>query len=229
MIEQLSVENEKQKTKISEPSQEIQQLKLMIEQLSVENEKQKTKISELSQEIQQHNLMVEKTPVVKENTIDKNPFCSAQSVQSTPPFPSQTTNASFKDEFNTLMSLKESSIFSTELAIFIKKYKVKAFSCSNSQELIQDSNVAPKFKESSADDRADYWAYENGDSYEVVPSPYVQSYNDSVNVGRAFGKVFESNFKDGGYLTDIQVTRPALFKKSGVQWILHSRGKLILR
>ena len=145
----------------------------------------------------------------------------------TPPPPS-LTNTSFTNELNTLMSLKTDSTFSEKRDDFRQKYNISAFSCANSQELIQDSDVEPKFKENVTNNGGDYWAYASGDCCEVVPSPYLQSYTDIVNIGRAFGKVFESNFKFGGYFTSIKVKKPALFKKSGSQWILQSRGILLL-
>lgn len=223
---ELHTKNESSEEKISELNREIQRLNSAERELHVKNAASEEKIFELNREIRRLNLLITdyatKAPTVQPKTdsitlSDRNSLV----VQSTP-------SLSFTDEFNALMSLIEDPTFSEKRDTFQRKYKIIAFSCSNSHELIQNSDIAPAFKESSINDSNDYWAYENGDCYLVVPSPDVQSYTNSVNIDRAFGKVFESNFKFGGYFTSIKVKVPASFKKIGTQWILKSRGILLL-
>ena len=198
--------------KIDELNREIQRLKSVKNTLYDKNRSFEKKIDELNREIQQ----------LKSEVATKPPPLPL------PPPPPLPTNTSFTNAFNALMSLKTDSTFSEKRDDFRRKYNISAFSCSNSQELIQNSDVEPVFKENVTNNGGDYWAYASGDCCEVVPSPYLQSYTDGVNIGRAFGKVFESNFKFGGYFTSIKVKKPAIFKKSGSQWILQSRGVLLL-
>lgn len=223
---ELYLKNESSEEKISELNQEIQRLNSAERELYLKNESSEEKISELNREIQRLNSLITdyaiKTPPTPIKTKSITPF------ERDLPVVQPSTNANFTDEFNVLMALKEAPTFLEKLESFRRKYKISAFSCSNPKELIQNADIAPAFKESSANGNADYWAYENGDCYLVVPSPDVQNYTNNVNIGRAFGKVFESNFKFGGYFTSIKVKVPAHFQKIGTQWILKSRGILLL-
>lgn len=222
----LYVKNELSEEKISELNQEIQRLNSAKRDLYVKNELSEEKISELNREIQRLNSLITDYAIKIPPAPIKNESITPFERDLTVVQPSMNVN--FTDEFNVLMALKEAPTFSEKLESFRRKYKISAFSCSNSKELIQNADIAPTFKESSANGNADYWAYENGDSYLVVPSPDVQSYTNGADIGRAFGKVFESNFKFGGYFTSIKVKVPAHFQKIGTQWILKSRGTLIL-
>ena len=218
--------------KIDELNREIQQLKLVKNAFDDKSRSFEKKIDELNRDIQRLNA-AKNALDDKNRSFEKEIDKRDQEIQRLkepppPPPPPLLTNTSFTNEFNTLMSLKTDSTFSKKRDDFRQKYNISAFSCANSQELIQDSDVEPKFKENVTNNGGDYWAYASGDCCEVVPSPYLQSYTDIVNIGRAFGKVFESNFKFGGYFTSIKVKKPALFKKSGSQWILQSRGILLL-
>ena len=223
---ELHVRDKSFEEKISELNKEIQRLNSAERELHVKNESFEEKISELNREIQRLNLLITdyatKIPPAQVKTD------SVTSSSKNSPVVQPTPSLSFIDEFNALLSSREDSTFLEKRDAFLRKYKISAFSCSNSRELIQDSDIIPAFKEGSINDSNDYWAYENGDCYLVVPSPDVQSYTNAVDIGRAFGKVFESNFKFGGYFTSIKVKTPASFKKIGLRWILKSRGTLIL-
>lgn len=223
---ELHVRDKSSEEKISELQREIQQLNSTERELHIKNESSEEKISELRREIQRLNLLITdyatKIPPAQIKTD------SVTSSGRNSPVVQPTPSLSFIDEFNALLSSREDSTFLEKRDAFLRKYKISAFSCSNSRELIQDSDIVPAFKEGYINDSNDYWAYENGDFYLVVPSPDVQSYTNAVDIGQAFGKVFKSNFKFGGYFTSIKVKTPASFKKIGVQWILKSRGTLIL-
>lgn len=223
---ELHVRDKSSEEKISELQREIQQLNSTERELHIKNESSEEKISELRREIQRLNLLITdyatKIPPAQIKTD------SVTSSGRNSPVVQPTPSLSFIDEFNALLSSREDSTFLEKRDAFLHKYKISAFSCSNSRELIQDSDIVPAFKEGYINDSNDYWAYENGDCYLVVPSPDVQSYTNAVDIGQAFGKVFKSNFKFGGYFTSIKVKTPASFKKIGVQWILKSRGTLIL-
>lgn len=221
--DELYVKGKSSDKKIAELNKEIQRLDLMEGDLYNKLTSSEEIIIALNREIQRLNSVI--VNYKTDSSTEQKKLGSEFHVNKVPP----PENISFTDEYNALLDWKEAGDFSERVESFRRKYKIIVFFCSNSQELIQDSDVLPTFKESSYNDSDDYWAYDNGSCYEVVPSPYVQSYTNSVNIGRGFGNVFESNFKFGGYFTSIKVKTPAKFKKIGTQWILKSRGTLVLK
>ena len=139
----------------------------------------------------------------------------------------ETPALSFNKNF--LKKITElSSATPKQLDEFLARHQIKIFSCANSSKLTNDYQIEPRFKMETTIDKGDYWAYLNDGRYLVVPSPFLNEYTNTVHISRAFGKVFDSTFKPGGYFNTINVELPAVFKRNDDQWFLLSQGKLLL-
>ena len=140
----------------------------------------------------------------------------------------QDTNSigeAFVNDFNALSKL---SGFSGRQARerFLRRHKVKAFTCANVDERMNRPKLAPKFAEVASVASGDYWAYAvEGNLFAVVPN--LKTYTENHHAERAFGQIFESNFEGGTY-SKIRVERAAVFELSGDKWKLRQAGKIIL-
>ena len=131
----------------------------------------------------------------------------------------------FVNDFNALEKL---SGFSARQARekFLRRYKVRAFTCANVEERMNNPKLAPKFSEASSVASGDFWACNvDGNIFAVVPN--LKTYTENHHAERAFGQVFESNF-DGGTYSRLRVERAATFELVGIEWRLKSVGKIIL-
>ncbi|MCR5833439.1 MAG: hypothetical protein K6G55_02125 [Selenomonadaceae bacterium] len=136
-----------------------------------------------------------------------------------------SVGANFVNSFNTLDRL---SGFSARQARekFLRRYKVRAFSCANVDERMNSPTIAPKFVEVMSTAGGDFWAcHVEGNIFAVVPN--LKNYTENHHAERAFGMVFDSDF-DGGTYSRIRVEQAAIFDLIGVTWTLKQRGKIIL-
>lgn len=109
---------------------------------------------------------------------------------------------------------------------FLRRYKVRAFTCANVEERMNNPKLAPKFTETPSTASGDFWACViDGNIFAVVPN--LKTYTENHHAERAFGIVFESNF-DGGNYSKIRVEQAAIFELVGVDWRLKNPGKIIL-
>ena len=109
---------------------------------------------------------------------------------------------------------------------FLRRYKVRAFSCTNVDERMNRPKLAPKFSEASSVASGDFWACNvDGNIFAVVPN--LKTYTENHHAERAFGLAFESNF-DGGTYSRFRVERAATFEVVGDKWKLKTSGKIIL-
>lgn len=145
--------------------------------------------------------------------------------EKTLPRENNSVGANFINDFNALDKL---SGFSARQARekFLKRYKVRGFSCSNVEERMNSPKIAAKFLEIPSTASGDFWAcMVEGKEFAVVPN--LKTYSENHHAERAFGQVFESNF-DGGTYSKIRVEQAAIFELIGIEWRLKSPGKLIL-
>ena len=108
-----------------------------------------------------------------------------------------TFGENFVNDFNALAKL---SGFSARQARekFLRRHKVRAFTCANVEERMNRPKVAPKFSETASTSSGDFWACAvEGNLFAVVPN--LKTYTENHHAERAFGQVFESNFAGGSY------------------------------
>ena len=131
----------------------------------------------------------------------------------------------FVNDFNALAKLSGYSA-RREREKFLRRYKVRAFTCANVEDRMNRPKLAPKFAEASSLSGGDFWACAVEENlFAVVPN--LKTYTENHHAERAFGAVFESNF-DGGTYSKIRVERAATFEAVGDKWKLKSAGKIIL-
>ncbi len=131
----------------------------------------------------------------------------------------------FVNDFNALEKL---SGFSARQARerFLRRHKVRAFTCANVDERMNRPKLAPKFVEATSIAGGDFWACAvDGNTFAVVPN--LKTYTENHHAERAFGLVFESNF-DGGTYSRLRMERAAIFELAGDKWKLKQRGKIFL-
>ena len=146
------------------------------------------------------------------------------SVEKNSPSLESSIGENFVNDFNALEKL---SGFSARQARekFIRRYKIRAFSCENVEERMNNPKISPKFTESGIAS-GDFWACNvDGNIFAVVPN--LKTYTENHHAERAFGLVFESNF-DGGTYSKIRVERAATFEVSGDSWNLKHSGVIVL-
>ena len=136
---------------------------------------------------------------------------------------------SFGESFvNDLNALAKLSGFSARQARekFLRRHKVRAFTCANVEERMNRPKFAPKFTETASLSSGDFWASAIEENlFAVVPN--VKTYTENHHAERAFGQVFESNFAGGSY-SRLRVERAAIFELNGGEWRLKSAGKIFL-
>jgi len=147
------------------------------------------------------------------------------SVEKKSPNVENSVGENFVNDFNALEKLRG---FSGRQARekFLRRYKVRAFTCSNVEERMNSPKLAPKFSEASSVASGDFWACNVEENiFAVVPN--LKTYTENHHTERAFGLVFKSNF-DGGNYSRLRVERAAIFELIGDKWQLKSAGKIIL-
>ena len=136
-----------------------------------------------------------------------------------------TFGENFVNDFNALAKL---SGFSARQARekFLRRHKVRAFTCANVEERMNRPKVAPKFSETASTSSGDFWACAvEGNLFAVVPN--LKTYTENHHAERAFGQIFESNFAGGSY-SRLFVERAAIFELRGNEWHLKRAGKIFL-
>ena len=136
-----------------------------------------------------------------------------------------TFGENFVNNFNALAKL---SGFSARQARekFLRRHKVRAFTCANVEERMNRPKVAPKFSETASTSSGDFWACAvEGNLFAVVPN--LKTYTENHHAERAFGQIFESNFAGGSY-SRLFVERAAIFELRGNEWHLKRAGKIFL-
>ena len=131
----------------------------------------------------------------------------------------------FVNDFNALEKLSGYSARKAREK-FLRRHKVRAFTCSNVEERMNRPKIAPTFSEATSVTGGDFWACAvEGNLFAVVPN--LKNYTENHHAERAFGLVFESNFESGTY-SKIRVERAATFELVGDKWKLKSAGKIVL-
>ena len=128
--------------------------------------------------------------------------------------------------FNAL-SGQEGHNLKTSRDDFVRRYKVRAFNCTNFEARMNEPVPAPKFVEAPTAPSGEYWAVLLKDNVFAV-FPNVKTYSDNHHSARAMGEVFKSNFTPGKTYNDIQVEQPAIFGCSETVWSLKKQGTLRL-
>lgn len=147
------------------------------------------------------------------------------SVEKNTPNETNSVGEAFVNDFNALSKL---SGFSGRQARerFLRRHKVKAFTCANVEERMNRPKLTPIFAEVASVAGGDYWACAvEGNLFVVVPN--LKTYTENHHAERAFGQIFESNFEGGTY-SKIRVERAAIFEFSGDKWKFKQTGKIIL-
>lgn len=158
----------------------------------------------------------------KSNSTTATPKLSAEKNSSRE---ENSIGGNFVNDFNALSKL---SGFSARQARekFLRRHKVRAFTCANVEERMNRPKLAPKFAETVSLSSGDFWASAvEGNLFAVVPN--VKTYTENHHAERAFGLVFESNFAGGSY-SRLNVERAAIFEMNGNEWRLKSAGKIFL-
>lgn len=141
------------------------------------------------------------------------------------PRETNSVGENFVNDFNALTKL---SGFSARQARekFLRRHKVRAFTCANVDERMNNPKLSPKFSETASTSSGDFWASNVAENlFAVVPN--LKTYTENHHAERAFGQVFESNFSGGSY-SRIRVERAAIFELHGNEWQLKSPGKIFL-
>ncbi len=153
------------------------------------------------------------------------PLTTKTKVQTTSAATVKNFGENFANDFNALAKL---SGFSSRQARerFLRRHKVKAFTCANVDERMNNPKLAPKFSAASSAASGDFWACAVAENlFAVVPN--LKTYTENHHAERAFGLVFESNFNGGTY-SRIRVERAAIFELVNDAWTLKQVGKIIL-
>lgn len=150
-------------------------------------------------------------------------FPPPSSEKMTPPPPKpEDKYKNFIEDFKELSNQKGFAA-KDEAEKFVKKYNVRAFSCANVADRMNDPIPPPVFAEAPINN-ADFWAYEfESGVYAVVPR--IKNYTTNYHSDRAVGEVFSSNFDKGNTYSKIFVKKPAIFKG---MWNLQQKGELEL-
>lgn len=110
---------------------------------------------------------------------------------------------------------------------FVRKYKVRAFNCTNFEARMNEPVPPPKFVEAPTAPSGEYWAVLLKDNMFAV-FPNVKTYSDNHHTARAMGEIFKSNFTPGRTYSNITVEQPAIFGCSETMWFLKKQGTLRL-
>jgi len=148
-------------------------------------------------------------------------FPSSEKMMPPPPEPDDKYK-NFIEDFNGLSNQKGFAA-KDEAEKFVRKYNIRAFSCTNVADRMNDPIPPPVFAEAPVNN-ADFWAYEfEAGVYAVVPR--IKNYTTNYHSDRAVGEVFSSNFNKGNTYSKIFVKKPAIFKG---MWNLQQKGELEL-
>lgn len=138
------------------------------------------------------------------------------------PLTAEDKCSDFVNDFNAL-SVKSGFELNEAKKEFMRKYNVRAFTCINFQERMNEPIPPPTFGSPSSGQTADLWAYEfDAGLFAVVPN--VKTYTENHHSARAMGEIFRSNFAKGTY-SKIRVEKPAVFKG---MWNFEKQGELVL-
>ena len=130
--------------------------------------------------------------------------------------------------FNRLADKKAGYELNQARKEFVSKYNVRAFSCANYEERMNEPIPPPKFLDSESAFSGEYWAVPlKLTQFAVFPN--VKAYTNNFHAARAMGEVFNSNFTSGRTYNEIIVDSPAIFEYSGAAWHLKKQGVLQLR
>ena len=110
----------------------------------------------------------------------------------------------------------------------VSKYALKAFSCANLSERMQNRSLPPIYEDASPL-MAHIWAYPLGDDKFAAVPRLSQYYDDVLHNAGALSMIFESNFVAGETYDIITVARPAVFQNAGGDWKLMQKGEIRLK
>ena len=217
-LENKITENETLKKRIADLEENLNKCLAINQKLfeRVENfENQIAEIDNLEEKIAKLDTEIERVRLEILYPKTKNSASSAQKI-----------TKSFINDYN-IWQKKSLPEKTKTLKNFIKKYKVRGFSCINYNERMNHPELPPIFEENFSASEGDYLASKSeNDIFAVVPK--VVFYDKYYHVGGAMCEVFESNYNGGDYV-NIQLERAAEFTNSGKNWTLIRKGKLILR
>ncbi len=146
-------------------------------------------------------------------------------VEKVAPREAESFAEAFVTDFNALSKLSGFTA-RREREKFLRRHKVRAFTCANVEERMNRPKLAPKFVDASSLSGGDFWASAvEGNTFAVVPN--VKTYTENHHAERALGVVFESNFDSGTY-SRLRVERAAVFELVGGKWKLKQSGKIVL-
>ena len=146
-------------------------------------------------------------------------------VEKIAPREAESFGEAFVTDFNALSKLSGFTA-RREREKFLRRHKVRAFTCANVEDRMNRPKLAPKFVDASSLSGGDFWASAiDGNTFAVVPN--VKTYTENHHAERAFGVVFESNF-DGGTYSRLRVERAAVFELASGKWKLKQAGKIVL-
>lgn len=145
---------------------------------------------------------------------------SRQSLSSNP--------SSFVHEYNAIEnSGKTSYELKNSRSEYFQKCSMTGFYCENHEKRMNDPTAPPIFKTATSQEKSSFWAMHlREQSYAVVPNPK-GGYESQLHEAGAMKQAFDSNYQGGSY-SRINVDQPAVFNRSGDQWILVSKGRLRL-
>jgi len=186
--------------------------------------KLQSEIEELKQKLSKLSVQRETTPTAYIQPITETPkpesrknVAPSRIASPVDPF------ADFLAEYHKLnnMSAYEGKEFRKKL---FGNYRLKAFSCVNFTERMQNPSLPPVYADEDAA-KAHVWAYPLGDGTFAVIPRLPQTYEERIHDEGSMGMIFDSNFASGKNYNKIEVVEPAVF---GDGWRLQKKGRIIL-
>lgn len=110
---------------------------------------------------------------------------------------------------------------------FLRTFKVRAFGCVNYEARMENTALAPVFRDAPSPAEGNFWAMPvQGDKYAVLPNQKL-NYEGQIHETGGMKEAFKSNFGGGTY-AHIRAVKPAVFSANGGAWTLCARGEILL-
>ena len=195
------------------------------------NEKQYEKIQNLRYEIDDLKQKINRLEFQKETaasaykpqTEERTQFALKEAAPAVKVEPKTDPVAEFLAEYHKLNTLNsfEGKEFRKNL---ISKYRLKAFSCTNFSERMQNPSLSPIYADVDPV-KAHIWAYPLGDGNFAAVPRISQTYDETLHDPGSMGMIFNSNFANGKIYNKIEVIKPAVFTEG---WRLQTKGEIRL-
>ncbi|MBR1397659.1 MAG: hypothetical protein IJ563_09025 [Selenomonadaceae bacterium] len=172
------------------------------------------------------NRNVSKFQTLRGSTHSTQNSQTAPTAQITPAPPA--SSISFIKDYNAISQSNQSGYeLRQTIDIFINKYKVRSFKCSNSEIRMNQPELPPKFQDAVSTQDGDYWAVLlRGSEYAVMPKQKM-TYGRNQHFAGGMKEVFKSNFSGGTY-SKIRLDNAAIFIFDGHNWLLRTQGSIYL-